>query len=145
MIEKIEKTLSIIKPDGVKKNIIGQIYSKIESSGLKIINIKMCKLSKKQAQNFYFIHKDKPFFDSLTSFMSSGKIVVQILEGINAIHKYRNVMGNTDPQKAIPGSIRRVFSDSIDENIVHGSDSLKSAEQEISFFFSKREILMSQD
>ncbi|MFQ5455708.1 MAG: nucleoside-diphosphate kinase [Nitrospirota bacterium] len=132
----IEKTLSIIKPDGVEQNIIGDIIKRYEEKGLKVTELKMIEITKKEAEKFYYIHKERPFFDSLTSFMSSGKIVVLVLEGENAIKKTRELMGNTDPELADPGTIRRDYASSIERNIVHGSDSMKSAAFEISYFFT---------
>ena len=133
-----EKTLSIIKPDAVKKNHIGEILARFEKSGLKIIAAKMLHLSKEQAEKFYAIHKGKPFYNDLVTFVSSGPVLVQVLEGDNAIQKNRDIMGATDPKKAAPGTIRKDFAASIDENAVHGSE---TAKQEISFFFTKEEIL----
>ncbi len=131
----IEKTLSIIKPDAVKKNLIGKIYSRFEDSGLKIVAAKMLSLSKEDAEQFYKIHSDKPFFKNLVQFMISGPIMVQILMGENAVKNYRELMGATDPSKAEKGSIRYDFADSIDANAVHGSDAIETAKKEIDFFF----------
>jgi len=137
-----EKTLSIIKPDAVKKNLIGEIIARFEKHGLKIVAAKMMHLTKAQAENFYAIHKGKPFFKDLVAFVSSGPVLVQVLEGENAIQKNRDIMGATDPKKAAPGTIRKDFAESIDENAVHGSDSPATALQEISFFFTPGEILV---
>jgi nucleoside-diphosphate kinase len=133
----IEYTLSIIKPDAVQRYLIGKILDRFESNGLYIVNAKMTKLTKAQAQKFYAIHRDKPFYDSLTDYMSSGPIMVQILKGESAVEKNREIMGATDPQKAKKGTIRADFAQSIEENSVHGSDSLSNAKMEIEFFFEK--------
>ena len=131
----IEKTLSIIKPDAVRKNVIGQIYNQFEQAGLKIIAAKMLRLTVQQAQEFYAVHREKPFFNQLVEFMISGPVMVQVLEGENAIAKNREVMGATNPAEAEAGTIRAEFADSIDQNAVHGSDSAETAEIEIKFFF----------
>src|SRR5262245_28675118 len=117
-----ERTLSIIKPDGVAKNVIGECFARFEKGGLKIVAIRMLNLSKEQAQEFYTVHKGRPFYDALVTYMISGPVVVSVLEGENAIAKNRQIMGATDPKKADPGTIRRDFAESIDANIVHGSD-----------------------
>lgn len=137
----IERTLSIIKPDAVAKNIIGAIETRFETAGLQIVAAKMLHLTKQQAEQFYAIHRERPFFNNLVSFMCSGPVVVQVLEGENAIAKNREIMGATDPKKAAPGTLRADFSDSIDENSVHGSDSPETAREEIAFFFKPNEIL----
>ncbi|HEC1768421.1 TPA: nucleoside-diphosphate kinase [Campylobacter lari] len=137
----MEKTLSIIKPDAVKKGVIGQILTRFESNGLRIAAIKKIQLSEKEAQEFYAVHKDRPFFKDLVEFMISGPVVVSVLEGENAVLKNRELMGATNPKEAAPGTIRADFADSIDANAVHGSDSLENAKIEIEFFFSKTEIL----
>jgi nucleoside-diphosphate kinase len=131
----IERTLSIIKPDAVAKNVIGQIYSRFESNGLKIVEGKMLTLSKELAEGFYAEHKARPFFADLVGFMTSGPVMVQALEGENAIAKHRDLMGATNPKEAEPGTIRADFAESIDANAVHGSDSAASAEREIAYFF----------
>jgi nucleoside-diphosphate kinase len=131
----IERTLSIIKPDAVAKNVIGQIYSRFEGAGLKIIAARMMHLSPGEAGAFYAVHKERPFFKDLVSFMISGPVVVQVLEGENAVLKHRDLMGATDPKKAAPGTIRADFADSIDANACHGSDAVETAAQEIAFFF----------
>jgi nucleoside-diphosphate kinase len=136
----MQKTFSIIKPDAVKKNVIGKINSLIEENNLKIVAQKMVHLSKKDAENFYGIHKDRPFFNDLVNFMISGPVVVQVLEGDDAVSVYRKIMGATNPKEAEEGTIRNMFADSIDANAVHGSDSPENANTEIEFFFSKREI-----
>ncbi|MDD8021397.1 MAG: nucleoside-diphosphate kinase [Acidobacteriota bacterium] len=130
-----EKTLAIIKPDAVKKRVIGRIIQRIEDEGFNILGLKMVKLSLEEAKQFYFVHRDKPFFDSLTEFMSSGPVVVMLLEGENAISHWREVMGTTNPAEARPGTLRRQFGFSIERNAVHGSDSSETAKTEIKFFF----------
>ncbi|MBM3192471.1 MAG: nucleoside-diphosphate kinase [Chlamydiae bacterium] len=135
-----EQTLSIIKPDAVRKNLIGQIVARFEKNGLKVIATKMLHLSKDQAEKFYAVHKGRPFFNDLVTFMSSGPVVVQVLEGEQAIQKNRDIMGATDPKKAADGTIRKDFATSIDENAVHGSDAPETAKQEIAFFFSTSEL-----
>jgi nucleoside-diphosphate kinase len=137
---KFERTLSIIKPDAVQKNIIGEIYTRFEKAKLQIVASKMLLLSKKQAESFYFVHAKQNFFPQLINFMISGPIVIQVLEGENAVQKNRDLMGATDPQKAERGTIRSDFADSIDANSVHGSDSLENAKEEIKFFFSQIEL-----
>ncbi|BEP32150.1 MAG: nucleoside-diphosphate kinase [Wolbachia endosymbiont of Drosophila biauraria] len=137
----IERTLSILKSDAVKNNITGNINSYIEQSGLKITAQKMMLLTKKQAELFYEIHKDRPFFGELVEFMTSGSVVVQVLVGENAVSKYRQIMGATDPKQADKGTIRGDFADDISENRVHGSDSLKNARKEIAFFFAECELV----
>jgi nucleoside-diphosphate kinase len=131
----IERTLSIIKPDAVAKNVIGQIYSRFEAGGLKIIAARMAHLSRGEAQQFYAVHKERPFYKDLVEFMISGPVMIQVLEGENAILKNRDLMGATDPKKAAPGTIRADFADSIDANAVHGSDAAETAKVEVSFFF----------
>lgn len=136
----LQRTLSIIKPDAVSNNHIGQIYTRFEQNGLKIIASKMKHLSTKEAGGFYIIHKDRPFFNDLVNFMSSGPVVIQVLEGVNAVDKHREIMGATDPKKAAAGTIRADFAKSIDENAVHGSDSIENAKIEISYFFAATEL-----
>ena len=136
----IERTISIIKPDAVEKNVIGKIYSRFEENGLRIIAAKMKHLSEREAKEFYAVHKDRPFYKDLIEFMTSGPVVVMVLEGDDAVAKNRELMGATDPKKADKGTIRADFADSIDANAVHGSDSLENAKTEIAFFFAKREI-----
>jgi nucleoside-diphosphate kinase len=131
-----EQTLSIIKPDGVKKSIIGEVVKTFEENGLKVVAMKMVHMSKREAEGFYAVHKDKPFFQSLTDFMSSGPSVVQVLEGENAIQRNREIMGATDPAKAEPGTIREKYGSSIEVNTVHGSDAPETAMAEIAYFFS---------
>ena len=137
----IEKTLSIIKPDAVGKNVIGQIISRFEENGLCLVAGKLLHLSDEMASGFYAEHHGKPFFEDLKKFMTSGPVFVQVLEGENAIQKNRELMGNTNPQEALPGTIRADFANSIDANAVHGSDSAASAKREIEYFFSEEEIL----
>ena len=136
----IEQTLSIIKPDATSRNITGQVNSIIEKSGLKIIGQKRIKLTKETAGKFYEVHKERPFFQDLVSFMISGPVIVQVLQGENAVALYRKVMGATNPQEAEAGTIRKEFALSIEANSVHGSDSIENAKKEISFFFSETEI-----
>ena len=136
----IEQTLSIIKPDATSRNITGQVNSIIEKSGLKIIGQKRIKLTKETAGKFYEVHKERPFFQDLISFMVSGPVIVQVLQGENAVALYRKVMGATNPQEAEVGTIRKEFALSIEANSVHGSDSIENAKKEISFFFSETEI-----
>jgi len=133
----IERTLSIIKPDAVAKNVIGQIESRFEAAGLKLVEMQMKQLSQADAEGFYAEHKERPFFADLVAFMTSGPVVVQVLEGENAIAANRDLMGATNPQEAAEGTIRRDFAESIDANAVHGSDSPASAEREIAYFFGK--------
>lgn len=136
----IEKTLSIIKPDAVAKQVIGQIYSRFENAGLKVVAAKMAHLSKEQAEGFYAVHKERPFFNDLVSFMTQGPVMIQVLEGDNAILKNREIMGATNPKEAAAGTIRADFADSIDANAVHGSDGPETAKEEIAFFFKAEEV-----
>jgi nucleoside-diphosphate kinase len=131
----IERTLSIIKPDAVAKNVIGKIYSRFETNGLKVIAARMAWLSGQEAGQFYAVHKERPFFKDLVAFMTSGPVMIQVLEGDNAIAKNRELMGATDPKKAEKGTIRADFADSIDANAVHGSDATETAAVEVAFFF----------
>ena len=137
----IEQTLSIIKPDATKRNLTGKINSKLEDSGLKIIAQKRILLSKTQAEDFYKVHQERPFYNDLVKFMISGPVVVQVLEGENAVSKNREVMGATNPEEADDGTIRKEFAESLEANSVHGSDSLENAKIEISFFFSQIELV----
>ena len=137
----MEQTLSIIKPDAVKKNVIGKIVDRFESNGLRIAAMKKLQLTPEIAGEFYEVHKERPFFGELVEFMTSGPVVVMVLEGENAVAKNRELMGATDPKEAAPGTIRADFAESIDANAVHGSDSLENAQREIKFFFSKIEVL----
>lgn len=136
-----EKTFSIIKPNAVQKNVMGEIISRFEKRGLRVAAAKFTKLSKEKAEGFYIEHKDRPFFGSLVRFMTSGPILLMVLEGENAVALNREIMGATDPAKANPGTIRKDFADNIEANAVHGSDSPKSAEREISYFFDKSEVV----
>jgi nucleoside-diphosphate kinase len=137
----VERTLSIIKPDAVAKSVIGQINARFEKAGLRIVATKMMHLSKKQAQEFYAVHKERPFFGGLVNFMSSGPVLIQVLEGENAIAMNRQIMGATNPKEAAAGTVRADFAESIDHNAVHGSDSAENAKQEIAFFFQPEEIV----
>jgi nucleoside-diphosphate kinase len=136
----LERTLSIIKPDAVVKNVIGQIYSRFEQAGLKIVAAKLKQLSRAEAEGFYAVHRERPFFNALVSFMISGPVMIQALEGDNAIAKHRELMGATNPKDAAPGTIRADFADSIDANAVHGSDAAETAKVEIAYFFAETEI-----
>ena len=136
----IERTLSIIKPDAVAKNVIGQIYARFEAAGLKIVASRMARLSRADAEAFYAVHKERPFFNDLVEFMISGPVMIQVLEGDNAVLKNRDLMGATDPKKAAPGTIRADFADSIDANAVHGSDAAETAAVELAFFFPSMNI-----
>lgn len=136
----VERTLSIIKPDAVGKNVIGEIYSRFEKTGLRIIAARMLHLSRDQAQAFYAVHRERPFYDDLVEFMTSGPVLVQVLEGEDAIARNREVMGATNPQEATPGTIRASFAETVDENAVHGSDGPDTATTEIAFFFQPEEI-----
>ena len=131
----VERTLSIVKPDAVAKNVIGEIYSRFEKAGLRIVAAKMLHLSRGQAEGFYAVHKERPFYNDLVEFMTSGPVMVQVLEGENAIAQNREIMGATNPAEAAPGTIRADFAETVDENAVHGSDAPETAEQEIAFFF----------
>lgn len=135
-----ELTLSIIKPDAVAKSVIGQIYSRFEQAGLKIVAARMAQLTRAQAEGFYAVHKDRPFFNDLVSFMISGPVMIQALQGENAVMKNRDLMGATNPKEAAAGTIRADFADSIDANAVHGSDSAENAATEIAFFFEPHEL-----
>ena len=131
----VERTLSIIKPDAVAKNIIGEIYRRFEQAGLRIVAARMMQLSREQAQAFYAVHKERPFYNDLVKFMTTGPVMVQVLEGDNAVARHRDIMGATNPKNAAPGTIRADFADSVEENAVHGSDAAETAKQEIAFFF----------
>jgi len=133
----MERTLSIIKPDAVAKNVIGEIYSRFENSGFKIVAVKMLHLDEITAGGFYAVHQDRPFFKDLISFMTSGPVMIQVLEGENAVAKHREIMGATNPQEAASGTIRADFAESLDENAVHGSDSIENAAVEIAYFFGE--------
>jgi nucleoside-diphosphate kinase len=136
----IERTLSIIKPDGVSKNVIGEVYRRFESAGLRVVAAKMLRLRRDQAEAFYGVHRSRPFFADLVAYMISGPIMVQVLEGEAAIEKNRNLMGATDPKKAAAGTIRADLAESIEQNVVHGSDGPETAAQEVGFFFGEAEI-----
>ena len=136
----VELTLSIIKPDAVAKHVIGEIYSRFEKAGLHIVAARMMHFSRQQAEAFYAIHKERPFFNDLVGFMISGPVMVQVLSGVDAVKKHRDIMGATNPKEAAPGTIRADFADSIDANAVHGSDSLENARDEIAQFFKSDEI-----
>ncbi|HEY1991682.1 MAG TPA: nucleoside-diphosphate kinase [Gammaproteobacteria bacterium] len=136
----IERTLSIVKPDGVAKNLIGEVYARFEKAGLKIVAARMLHLTRAQAEGFYAVHRERPFFKPLVDFMISGPVMVTVLEGEGAILKNRDIMGATDPKKAAKGSIRGDFAQTVDENMVHGSDAAETAKQEIAYFFSDLDI-----
>ena len=136
----VERTLSIIKPDAVAKNVIGEIYARFERAGLRIVAARMVQLSRKEAEGFYAVHKGRPFFSDLVEFMISGPVMIQVLEGDNAILKNRDLMGATDPKKAAPGTIRADFAQSIDANAVHGSDAPDTAQVEIGYFFPAYQV-----
>ncbi|UCC14137.1 MAG: nucleoside-diphosphate kinase [Gammaproteobacteria bacterium] len=136
----IERTLSIIKPDGVEKNIIGEIYRRFEVAGLSIIAARMMHLDRQKAGDFYAVHRERPFYTDLIEYMTSGPVIVQVLEGEDAIARHREIMGATDPSKADPGTIRADFAESIEQNVVHGSDGPETAREEVAFFFSDEQI-----
>jgi nucleoside-diphosphate kinase len=136
----VERTLSIVKPDGVEKNLIGEVYRRFEQSGLMIVAARMMHLSRKEAEGFYAVHRERPFFKDLCAYMTSGPVIVQVLEGENAVARHREIMGATDPKKAAPGTIRADLAASIEENVVHGSDSAENAAREIGYFFAETEI-----
>ncbi len=136
----LERTLSIVKPDGVQKNLIGEVYRRFEQAGLTIIAARMMQLTQAQAEGFYAVHRERPFFRDLVKYMSSGPVVVQVLEGENAVSKNRDLMGATDPKKADKGTIRADLATSIEENVVHGSDSVENARNEIAYFFAAADL-----
>jgi nucleoside-diphosphate kinase len=136
----LERTLSIVKPDGVSRNLIGQVYSRFEKAGLTIVAARMLRLSEREAEGFYAVHRERPFFKDLVRYMTSGPVVVQVLEGENAIARNREIMGATDPKKAAPGTIRADLALSIEQNVVHGSDAPDTAAREIAYFFSGTEL-----
>lgn len=136
----LERTLSIVKPDGVQKNLIGEVYRRFESAGLKIVAARMLQLTQAQAEGFYAVHRERPFFKDLVKYMSSGPVMVQVLEGENAVAKNRELMGATDPKKADKGTIRADLAASIEENVVHGSDSAENAKTEIAYFFAATDL-----
>jgi nucleoside-diphosphate kinase len=136
----LERTLSIVKPDGVQKNLIGEVYRRFEQNGLRIVAAKMKHLTAREAEGFYAVHSARPFFKDLCAYMTSGPVIVQVLEGENAVAKHREIMGATDPKKAAPGTIRADLAASIEENVVHGSDSLENAAREIAYWFAETEL-----
>ena len=136
----LERTLSIVKPDGVKGNLIGEVYRRFESAGLSIVAARMLQLSQREAEGFYAVHRERPFFRDLVRYMTSGPVIVQVLEGENAIARNRDIMGATDPKKAAAGTIRADLAQSIEQNVVHGSDAPDTAEREIAYFFSTTEL-----
>jgi nucleoside-diphosphate kinase len=136
----LERTLSIVKPDGVQKNLIGEVYRRFEQAGLRIVAARMMQLSQAQAEGFYAVHRERPFFKDLVKYMISGPVIVQVLEGDNAVAKHRELMGATDPKKADKGTIRADLAASIEENVVHGSDSAENAKNEIAYFFAATEL-----
>jgi nucleoside-diphosphate kinase len=136
----LERTLSIVKPDGVQKNLIGEVYRRFESAGLKIVAARMAQLTQAQAEGFYAVHRERPFFKDLVKYMSSGPVMIQVLEGENAVLKNRELMGATDPKKADKGTIRADLAASIEENVVHGSDSAENAKNEIAYFFAATDL-----
>jgi len=136
----VERTLSIVKPDGVEKNLIGEVYRRFEQAGLRIVAARMMHLTRSEAEGFYAVHRERPFFNDLCAYMTSGPVVVQVLEGENAVARNREIMGATDPKKAEPGTIRADLAKSIEENVVHGSDSAENAAREIGYFFAETEL-----
>jgi len=136
----VERTLSIVKPDGVQKNVIGDVYHRFEQAGLRIVAARMARLSQAEAEGFYDVHRARPFFKDLVSYMTSGPVIIQVLEGENAVQKHRDLMGATDPKKAAPGTIRADLATSIEQNVVHGSDSLENAAREIGYFFAETDL-----
>jgi nucleoside-diphosphate kinase len=136
----LERTLSIVKPDGVRGNLIGEVYRRLEQAGLSIVAARMLRLSQREAEDFYAVHRERPFFRDLVRYMTSGPVIVQVLEGEDAIARNRDIMGATDPHKAAPGTIRADLATSIEQNVVHGSDAPDSAAREIAFFFSSTEL-----
>lgn len=136
----LERTLSIVKPDGVRRNLVGEVYSRFEKAGLKIVAARMMWLSQREAEGFYAVHRERPFFKDLVAYMTSGPVVVQVLEGEGAVAKNREIMGATDPKKAAKGTIRADLAESIEANTVHGSDSVENAAIEIAYFFSSTEL-----
>ena len=136
----VERTLSIVKPDGVRKNVVGEVYRRFEQAGLRIVAARMTRLTQAQAEGFYAVHRERPFFRDLVSYMTSGPVVVQVLEGENAVARNREIMGATDPKKAAPGTIRADLAESIEQNVVHGSDSAENAAREVAYFFAETEL-----
>jgi nucleoside-diphosphate kinase len=136
----VERTLSIVKPDGVQKNVIGEVYRRFEQAGLRVVAARMRRLTQAEAEGFYAVHRERPFFRDLVAYMTSGPVVVQVLEGDNAVARNRDIMGATDPKKAAPGTIRADLATSIEQNVVHGSDSPENAVREIGYFFAETEL-----
>jgi nucleoside-diphosphate kinase len=136
----LERTLSIVKPDGVRRNLIGEVYRRFEAAGLRIVAARMMHLSQREAEGFYAVHRERPFFKDLVAYMTSGPVIVQVLEGDNAVLKNREIMGATDPKKAAPGTIRADLAESIEANTVHGSDATDTAAKEIAYFFRETEL-----
>ncbi len=136
----VERTLSIVKPDGVRKNVIGEVYRRFETAGLRVVAARMRRLSQSEAEGFYSVHRERPFFKDLVAYMISGPVMVQVLEGDNAVAKNRDIMGATDPKKAAPGTIRADLAESIEQNVVHGSDSAENAAREVAYFFAETEL-----
>jgi nucleoside-diphosphate kinase len=136
----LERTLSIVKPDGVARNLIGDVYHRFEKAGLRIVAARMLQLTQRQAEGFYAVHRERPFFRDLCSYMTSGPVMVQVLEGESAVQRHRDIMGATDPRKAAPGTIRADLASSIEENVVHGSDSAENAAREIAYFFAETSL-----
>ena len=136
----LERTLSIVKPDGVQRNLIGEVYRRFEQAGLRIIAARMLQLSQSQAESFYAVHRERPFYRDLVRYMTSGPVIVQVLEGENAVARNREIMGATDPKKAAPGTIRADLAESIEQNVVHGSDAPDTAAREIAFFFAESDL-----
>ncbi|MBI3899599.1 MAG: nucleoside-diphosphate kinase [Gammaproteobacteria bacterium] len=136
----VERTLSIVKPDAVARNLIGEVYARFERAGLRVVAAKMLQLNQQQAEGFYSVHKERPFFKDLVKFMTSGPVMVQVLEGENAVTRHREIMGATDPKKAAPGTIRADLATSVEENAVHGSDAVETARTEIAYFFNNGDI-----
>jgi nucleoside-diphosphate kinase len=136
----VERTLSIVKPDGVQKNVIGEVYRRFEQAGLRIVAARMTRLTQVQAEGFYAVHRERSFFKDLVAYMTSGPVVIQVLEGEGAVAKNRDIMGATDPRKAAPGTIRADLATSIEQNVVHGSDSVENAAREIAYFFAETEL-----
>lgn len=137
----LERTLSIVKPDAVAKNVVGEIYARFEKAGLKIVAAKMKHLSRREAEGFYAVHRERPFFNALVEFMISGPVAIQVLEGENAVLKHREILGATNPKEAAPGTIRADFAESIDANAVHGSDAVETAKVEIAYFFAATDVV----
>jgi nucleoside-diphosphate kinase len=138
----LERTLSIVKPDGVARNLIGDVYHRFEKAGLRIVGARMLQLTQRQAEGFYSVHRERPFFRDLCTYMTSGPVMVQVLEGESAVQRHRDIMGATDPKKAAPGTVRADLATSIEENVVHGSDSAENAAREIAYFFAETALCL---